>query len=283
MGGWPSVRAPVAAAIVAGVPAAADAASPADQYRTVNVNYVYASTLGFGGYSLAGLDASVYTLPLAHSFLLDANGAVLRVTLPIQLGLFSFHGTDTDGTRIAIAQQSLAIVPGAELQLPITANTVLAPFAAFGAAHAFGQGSPNSLIYDGGVRTVTQWPLGAYTLAVGEGVLFAGDQTTGGGFGESYVALETGVEVRRPLGFSIRGVTPDLGAYAVAYYYPKPLQFSRFLAPPLLVRAQGEVGLTLGTTQPIDGLRWLGNTRIGIGYVFGDGLQVWHVVFGFPL
>jgi hypothetical protein len=285
MGGWPSVRTSVAATVLAGVPATAVAASPADQFRTVNVNYVYASTLGFGGYSLAGLDASVYTLPFGHSFLLDAGGTVLRVTLPVQLGLYNFHATDTNGTHIAIAQQSLAIVPGAELRVPVTANTVLAPFAAFGAAHAFGvsEGGADSWIYSGGVRSVTQWPLGSYTLSVGEGVVAAGDQTVGGGFGESYVALETGLELRRPLGFRIRGITPDLGVYAVAYYYAKPLQFTRFLAPPLQVRAQGEVGLTLGTVEPIEGLRWLGSTRIGVGYVFGDGLQVWHVVFGFPL
>jgi len=43
------------------------AQQPANENRTVNLNYVYAATLGFGGYSLAGLTADVYTLPLAYT------------------------------------------------------------------------------------------------------------------------------------------------------------------------------------------------------------------------
>ena len=27
---------------------------------------------------------------------------------------------------------------------------------------------------------------------------------------------------------------------------------------------------------------WFSNARIGAGYVFGDGLQVWRINFGFP-
>ncbi len=33
-----------------------------------NLNYVYAANLGFGGYSLAGLTANVFTLPLGYTF-----------------------------------------------------------------------------------------------------------------------------------------------------------------------------------------------------------------------
>ncbi len=184
---------------------------------------------------------------------------------------------------IALNQQSLALVPGAELQLPLGAHLLLKPFVDFGAAYAFGVTGavPGAWIYAAGAHAVAHWQFADYTLALGGGALFAGDRTIGPGFHEQYAALEAGVELRRPLGFTIRGITPDVGIYAAAYEYPQPLQFSRFLAPPLNVRNQGEVGLTLGAVQKLDML-WLGNTRIGAGYVFGDGLQVWHVVFGFP-
>jgi hypothetical protein len=58
------------AAGLAAPQAYAQATAPSDPnnpYRTVNLNYVYAADLGFGGYSLAGLTANVYTLPLAHT------------------------------------------------------------------------------------------------------------------------------------------------------------------------------------------------------------------------
>ena len=257
------------------------AQSASDANRTVNVNYVYAANLGFGGYSLAGLTADVFALPLGYTFHVGPeNDWKLRLTLPIQLGLYQFCATDTDGTRIKINQQSLAVLPGVELQVPITQRVVLKPFADIGFGHTFGATTgADALIYTVGVRSVTQWQAGEYTLSLGNAALYAGDEASG--FSESYFAIETGFEVRRPLGFTVRGIEPDLGVYVADYYYPKPLRFSRFLRDPLRISNQGEVGFTIGSARPLD-MVLLGNARIGAGYVFGGGLKVWHVAFGFP-
>ncbi len=259
----------------------AQSPSPSAANRTVNVNYVYAAELGFGGYSLAGLTADVFALPLGYTFPLGTGtGWSLRLTLPVQLGLYSFRATDTDGTPIKIDQQSLAAVPGAELRVPIARNVVLKPFAQVGFGHAFGTTTgANFVTYTAGARSVVQWQAGAYTLSLGNAALYAGDQASN--FRESYVSLQAGFEVRRPLGFTVRGIEPDLGVFVSEYYYPKPLRFSRFLRDPLEVSEQTEIGVTIGSTKPFDTVL-LGNARIGAGYVFGDGLQVWHVAFGFP-
>jgi hypothetical protein len=111
-------------------------------YRTVNLNYVYAADLGFGGYSLAGLTASVYTLPLGYTLpgtFLD--GWKLRLMVPVQAGFYNFRATDVDGRRISLSQQSLSVVPGAELQIPVGPRSVVKPFAQFGISQGFGQGS----------------------------------------------------------------------------------------------------------------------------------------------
>jgi hypothetical protein len=255
----------------------------ANANRTVNLNYVYAASLGFGGYSLAGLTAGVYTLPLAdtlHDF--PYQGWGLRLLMPIQAGIYSFRATDTDGRRIAIDQQSIAIVPGAELQIPISERAVLKPFAQIGDAHGFGSGvgNPDSWVYLAGVRALTQWHAGDYTLSLGNAVIYAGDDTIGPGFAEHYVSLQIGAEVRRPLGFQVGGITPDVGVYAADYYYPAPLEFSRFLKPLLRVANQGEIGFSVGSATPFQML-WLSNPRIGAGFVFGGGLNVWHLNFGF--
>lgn len=252
--------------------------------RTVNLNYVYAASLGFGGYSLAGLTADVYTLPLADTLHdVPYDGWALKLTAPVQGGLYSFRATDTNGQRIAIDQQSLALVPGAELQIPVGERAVLKPFAQFGAVHAFGQGvgNPDAWVYLAGARSVAQWQAGATTFSLGNGVVYAGDHTIGPGFAESYVSLQVGGEVRRPLGFKIGDWTPDLGVYAADYYYPAPLHFSRFLRPRLQVANQGEIGFSIGSATPLQML-FLSNPRIGAGFVFGGGLKVWHVNFGFP-
>jgi hypothetical protein len=251
--------------------------------RVVDLNYVYAASLGFGGYSLAGLTAGVYTLPLTYKLPdFPYQGWALRLLMPVQAGIYSFRATDTDGRRIAIDQQSVSVVPGAEVRIPINERFMLKPFAQIGEAHGFGSGvgNPDAWIYLAGVRALTQWHTEDYTLSLGNAVIYAGDNTIGPGFAEHYVSLQVGAEVRRPLGFRVGDITPDVGLYAADYYYPAPLQFSRFLKPLLRVANQAEIGFSVGSATPFQML-WLSNPRIGVGFVFGGGLDVWRVNFGF--
>jgi hypothetical protein len=261
----------------------AQAAADPNANRAVYLNYVYAAELGFGGYSLDGLRAQIYPLPLSytfHDFLRD--DWALKVLAPVELGLYSLDVTDTTGERISLSQQSVAVIPGAELQIPVGSHTVLKPFGQFGLGHTFGidGGSPNAYIYMAGVRAMSQWHLGATTLSLGDAAIYAGDSAIGSGFSEHYVSLQLGFEVRHTLGFSIGTLEPDLGLYAIDYYYPVPLVFSRFLQPELKIANQGELGFSVGSATPFQ-LLGVSNPRLGVGFVFGGGLTVLHINFGF--
>ncbi len=253
--------------------------------RSLSLNYVYAADLGFGGYSIGGLTTTVYELPLEHTVhdFLDHDWT-LRILAPIQLGFYSINVTDTDGQRFSVSQQSLAFVPGIELQVPVGSHTVLKPFGQFGAGHMFGAdggGSRDAYIYLGGARAVSQWPVGTSVISLGEAAIYAGDSPAGAGASEHYVSLQLGAEVRRSLGFAIRGITPDMGLYAIYYHYPSPLVFNRYLESDLEVRNQGELGFSIGSANT-SRLFGLSNPRIGVGFIYGGGLNVWRISFGFP-
>jgi hypothetical protein len=249
----------------------------------VFVNYVYAASLGFGGYSLGGLSANVYALPLSYT--LDnapRDGWSLKLLAPIQLGIYDFSST-VEGQHISLTQQSLSVVPGLELQIPMTDNFAVKPFAQAGMGHTFGAGTgnPDAWIYMAGIRSLAQWRRGDYTFSLGNAAIFAGDQPIGSGFTERYVSLQIAAEIRHPLGFKIGDWRPDLGVFAAEYYYPQALSFSRFLHDPLLISNQNEIGFSIGSADPLKFL-WMSNPRIGAGIVFGGGLTVYHINFGFP-
>ena len=261
----------------------AHAQPPAPQNTTVNINYVYAASLGFGGYSLGGLSANVYTLPLSYGLPTGpGDGWTLKLLLPIQVGFYDFKAT-VAGERISVSQQSLTAVPGAELQIPINDWFVVKPFAQGGVGHAFGTGgsNPNAWVYLAGARSVAQWRAGDYTISLGNAAIYAGDTTAGSGFAEHYISLQVAAEVRRPLGFRIGHWSPDLGIFVAEYYYPSPLVFSRYLRTPLRIENQNEIGFSIGGAEPFK-LLSLANPRIGAGIVFGGGLKVYHINFGFP-
>lgn len=275
----------LAVALSLGIAGGAAAQTPPPQspppYSTVRLNYVYAANLGFGGYAIGGLTADVFSLPLATTFDVGDDGWKLRVKAPIQLGIYSFQGSFL-GTKLSVNQQSLGVIPGLELQVPVGERVTLKPFVDLGGIHGFGTtgGAANSWVYTVGVRAVTRFQVGDdWTLLIGNGALFAGD--SGGGFTENYTSIQNGIGIRRPLGISFNGFEPDVGVYTAWSCSPKPLEFSRFLDPPLRVSNQGEIGVTLGSALPFEVLGTR-NPRIGAGYVFGEGLTVWHVSFGFP-
>ncbi len=98
---------------------------------------------------------------------------------------------------------------------------------------------------------------------------------------EAYATIDTGVEVRHPLGFRIKGLAPDVAVSFIHYYFVPPATFSRFGRAPLEVSNQFEIGLTFGSATPFT-LWVFENPRVGVSYRFGDGLTGVRVTFGFP-
>jgi hypothetical protein len=135
-------------------------------------------------------------------------------------------------------------------------------------------------MFSGGARAVSQWHVGTTTISFGNAIIYAGDSPIGSGFSEHYVSLQLGVEARHPLGFKIGTLTPDLGVYTIYYYYPVPLVFSGFLEPELKIANQGEIGFSIGSATQFQ-LLGLSNPRIGAGFIFGGGLTVLRINFGF--
>lgn len=263
-------------------------AQTAEENTEVTVNYVYAAQLGIGGYEVGGLDVKVFTLPLSETFDLDhddskANGTRpwrLKVSVPISFGLYEFSGTDIDGSAVTADQQTLAVLPGVELQVPMSQRWTLKPFVNAGIGRGLTSGSKFALIYTLGARSLYERPSGDYTFMLGNGLIFAGNSAFGG-TSEDYSAIETGLGVRRRLGFELWDTEPDLGVYGIYYYYPKALEFQRFRQAPLTVRNQLEIAMSLGSAEPFE-IGPITNPRIGISYIFGDGLEVVRINFGFP-
>jgi len=268
-------------------PVAAEAQLDEDNTE-VTVNYVYAAQLGIGGYEVGGLDVQVFTLPLSETFDLDQEDFPsrsgrpwqLKVRAPINLGIYEFSATDTDGTLIEDDLQTLAVIPGVELQIPMAEQWTLKPCVDLGLGRGLNSDSRFAYIYTVGAKSLYEEPVGDYTLMLGNGFIYAGNAAFGDDV-EDYSVIETGLGVRRPAGFELWGFEPDLGVYGIYYYYPKPLRFLRFLEPPLYVRNQFEIAMSIGSAEPFE-LGPFTDPRIGIGYIFGDGLEVLRINFGFP-
>lgn len=226
-------------AIVAGFsPNSAWAESSGQDNTKISVNYVYASQLGIGSYDIGGLSVNVFTLPLSITLPLVSTFGVeppvnnaedwrIRFKLAPSYGSFDFKAKDADFGRVRIRQHTAALTPGVDLIAPVNDIWSLKPFADVGVGKVVsssgdGAGDENAFItYTTGLRSLVEVPADDYEFAFGNGVIFAGNEEFGGSDAENYWAIETGIQARRTLGFSLAelgigapdfaNVTPEAG------------------------------------------------------------------------
>jgi hypothetical protein len=95
------------------------------------------------------------------------------------------------------------------------------------------------------------------------------------------VQISAKMDARYPLGFTIRGQTPDVGAYFEPTWFPDQITFATIDGGEKSITTQYEVGATLGfryLAPMLCGLfRW---PRLGIGWRFGNGAGGWRIRIG---
>ena len=269
--------------------------APGARAQTINtdvaVNFIYAFELGFGSYSIGGLNVQVYSIPLQYTFskIMGNEKLDLVVDAPVYFGRFRFRGHTPEGTRIKVDQDVLSVIPGLTLNYRVVDNWTLKPFVNAGLAWSiYDKSSPSGLKVDDSLIYV--WAVGLTSLyeifweqfrfSIGNTFAWAGNDVFGGGAGQDYGVLENGIEARRSLGFSYKGYEPDASVFFVWYRFLPKTSFDRYLHDPLIVKNQYEISMTAGLANPKK-IWFLEDPRIGVGYRFGD-LDAFTVNFGFP-
>jgi hypothetical protein len=111
--------------------------------------------------------------------------------------------------------------------------------------------------------------------------VYTGYTTRNLGFEDDFSLLESGLDVRRPLGLRPWGRELAGSVFGVNYIYVISPQLIRQIEESLELRANWEVGFTLGTVEPwkVLGLRL---PRLGLSYRFGDDKGAVRFIIGNP-
>ncbi len=187
----------------------------------------------------------------------------MQLRIPVTFGFYNFKLTDVfEGLPDRLA--TLALVPEFRFEVPLTENWQLMPFAAAGAGLDFSVGELN-YIFAAGVRSLAIFDLRAVDLYVGNRLFYTGYTTSDFEFGDDFGALESGLDIRHSLGFSLGGHQVDGGLFGMNYLYFLSPELIRFYGEQLSVDVQFEFGVTFGT---MTAWKILGLTipRIGMSY-----------------
>jgi len=255
------------------------AAQPED--NSFNLHYAFANQLGSGIYDVQGHTVQIYRLAGSLSLVSpEEHGYGLRLVLPVTLGFFNFRVEDilTDGIPEYLS--SLTFVPTLEFAFPASSNWLLQPFLGMGFGKEFSQGEL-SLIYVLGIQSTVLFPWNRQDLRLGNTLVYTGYTTESLDFVDDFGMFETGLDVRRPLGFRIGESEIDGGIFGVNYLYFSSPNILHLSPRNMEMRTQWELGVTAGTVESwkILGIQM---PRLGISYRFGSGPDAVRIVLGNP-
>lgn len=255
--------------------------SPLTRSEQAFVDFGFATQLGSGVYTMSGRTLQVYKLPFSYEFdHADDARARVRLTLPVTFGILDFKPIDVVETGLPESLDSLGFVPGLALEVMLSPDWRLEPFAEAGIARDR-TSDLDERIYAAGVRSrhdrvhgVTDWQLHGELMYVGVEQRSL-DHTN------DFTRLRLGTTARRPFDAAGQGRRADYLAYGFADFFLDASDSALNAEPGAGSDPQFEFGMTFGATEPIRIWR-IPLPRIGLGYRFGDGLSVYRLVLGAP-
>ncbi len=228
--------------------------------------------------TVEGRSVQIYRIPIGFRLRDEADHRWgLKLMLPVSIGGTELRAA-TDVGDLVERIETVTIYPGVELQLPVGDRWFLRPYAEVGVISAFGDRGSEE-VYTAGMKwrvelgaTRIRWRLG------GEGTFSVGTSPSGQSI--DFMEFAVGPEVSMPLGFEVGGRAADLAPYAI-YRRFSGLEIPIPDREPASLEEQVEVGVTFGT-EPRHEVWGVPMPRFGVAYRFGDGLDTWRIVFGFP-
>ncbi len=245
------------------------------------INYAYANYLGTGIYSAADRTVQVYHLPFRYTIReATQDKAGLRLRLPATIGLLDFDLPDIIDPTLPDRLTTLSFVPGIQTIHKMNDIWTLSPFIDFGFGHDL-ETKNSAYVYGTGVNSLFIFKYETFNLEIYNEFLFAGNTTDIDNIRNEFSRFQTGINFQFPLNFKAWGRDPSISAYYLNYIYFNDLEFLRYLADPITVSVQNEVGLTFDTSPDMK-LIGIPFSRIGLGYRFGNDVDVVRLVFGIP-
>jgi hypothetical protein len=246
------------------------------------VNYAFATQLGSGIYDLSGRTLQIYRLPFGYTFTTPADRRPgVELTLPVTIGLVDFEPRDVLDTGLPENLDTLSFVPGVELDFQLGADWHVLPFGEIGKS-VERDGDADATVYSLGVHAARTWRGDWIDLRFDVGATYTAVEPDNSPLEpDDLLLVEIGVEGRHALNLAVAGHPLDWGLYILGQGFlnqpEEPLDATRAEASPY----QLEVGVTLGTRA--EWVIWhIPVPRLGLGYRFGEDLEVWRIVFGAP-
>lgn len=254
--------------------------SPIDGKNNPNSAYAFGSYLGTGVYRAAEQNATVVSIPLTFDLQKEKDSRTwLRI--PLSFGFFDYLARDLTEGELPSSVGTMTVTPGVEHHWQGSENTRMEAYFDLGFGTNFDT-NDNVAIFASGVSSLYDFTFAGEESVWVSRLHFAGYSERIGTLTDQFAVLQSGVDIGLSPRWQWWNIQVQPRFFAIGYWYFNELNFSSNAEEDTLVSGSYEVGATLAFSKPLGG-DLLGVDRIGLSYRTGDGLNIWRLVFSFPI
>ena len=257
-------------------------ASAADtrEQKSLTPHYAFSNYFGSGLYSSSGQELTVFNLPFDYEPEQESRYKY-RYRLPISIGFYDYNFDDVENIELPNDVASITLTAGIEFDHWVNDDLKLVPFLDIGISENL-KTDERAVIYASGITSFYYFDGWNEKHVWLSRLQRAGYRTDSPVISDGFSSLETGLDLILPWRFNLAGTSMFVSAYAMQYWYFIDLVFNPDTINPTYDTNAQEVGVTFGFDTPMD--MWLFDLeRIGLGYRRSNGLNIYRLIFNFPL
>jgi hypothetical protein len=246
------------------------------------INWWYSAVFGTGFYKIGPAVATVVRVPFSYR-LQAMEGDKLGVNLlaPVTVAAYHLNLHDLDTFNLHEDVAAASVLPGAEVEIPMTQRWRLKPFAQAGMGSEFSDPKLVAYMYSAGVKSLYRFPGDEYKVSLGNALIAAGYRIRDGSERQGLGAFQLGLNMETPWTVPLWDGPAHLNTHFISTAYYSKLTFANPEPGALSVYREYQVGFSFRTAREISFMGF-GSDIFGLGFRFARNLRGLSVYTEFP-
>lgn len=247
-------------------------------------------SLGLGDLELTSIEESpeissestIVEIPIPITLRAPDDGRIgIRLRLSVYFAWNNVRFEDIEGDDLAASLETLTVVPGIELMIPVGERWLVRPYAQIGGLKALdipGQRWMASV----GSRALGVWPMERWILTAGGRFEYTAVFDDDWGTTDDVSFVDLGADASFPLWFNVKGERAAMGFFIIPRYYIAPAELVGQDGFDLGVDSHIEIGASFQIHEQPD-LWFIKLPKwYGIGVRFAENHRSLRIYLGFP-
>jgi hypothetical protein len=246
------------------------------------INWWYSATFGTGFYKVGPAVATVIRLPFSYRVQSMEDGKLgVNLLAPVTVAAYHLNLHELDEFNLQQDVAAASILPGAEVEIPMTERWRLKPFAQGGMGSEFTDPRLVAYMYTAGVRSLYRFRGDEYRVSLGNALFAAGYRIRDGSERQGLGAFQVGLNMETPWNVPLWNGPAYLNTHFISTAYYSKLAFADPQPGQLSVYREYQVGFSFRTARPAS-LLGFGADTLGLGFRFARNLRGLSLVTEFP-